>query len=245
MFVSQFKWLVWTISGTSSSDATMARRCVGCAPAVVMHIIWERDMADWLGSRTQPKHLCCSSSCITAGPNKTLGSRRTHKQTSCSNTVSHTPCKWGLCSETSGAALDPVRSVTLVCTSVAVGCIKTKNVTVLLKHVIQQAHTAVPTLSCKRDDMLLKPRRGFQSFTIIYSLFASVSTQWISILVSLRAFKQKKKSDLNVNSEYMLQRSMQIYTDSKAPIWYISLIIYTVHYFLLTYYYIIFLCLTC
>lgn len=239
MFVSQFKWLVWTLSGTSCSDATMTRRCMGWASTVVMRFIWELDMAEWLGSRTQLKHLWCSSSRITAGPNKTLSSRRTHKQTSCSNTVPHTPCQWGLSSETFGAAL-PVRSVTLVCGSVAVGCIKTKNVSVLLKHVIQQAHTTVPTLSCKRDDMLLKPCRGFQSFTIIYSLFASVPTQWISILVSLRAFKQKKICSKCKFRIYATNNYADIqYTDSTPPIWYISLIIYTVHYFL-TYYYIIF-----
>lgn len=73
---SHFKWLIWTISGTSSSDANMARRCVGWTSAAIMRFIWEVDMTDLLGSRTQPKHLFCNSSHITAGPNKTLGPHR-------------------------------------------------------------------------------------------------------------------------------------------------------------------------
>lgn len=76
MFAVYFTRLVQTIGDTSRSDTNMARRCVGWASTAVTHLIWELDMADWLGSRTQLKHLCCSHSHITAGPNKMLGCRR-------------------------------------------------------------------------------------------------------------------------------------------------------------------------
>lgn len=59
----------------------------------------------------------------------------------------------------------------------------------LQTHQIQQAGTAVLIFGCKRNDTLLKPQRGFQSFTIIYSLFVPVPTKWISALVGWRAYK--------------------------------------------------------
>lgn len=88
MFAVRFSRLVYTIGDKSSSDTNMARRCVGWASVAVTPLIWQLDMADWLGSRTQLKHLCCSCSCITPGPNKTLGSR--HAKQGVANTQRHT-----------------------------------------------------------------------------------------------------------------------------------------------------------
>lgn len=101
-----FSQSVRAIGATSSSDAHMARRCVGWSSAAIRHFIWELDMADWLWSRTQPQHLCCSSSHITAGPNKTLGCRHTRRAEplarSCSNAAPRAPStgEQRLCSET-------------------------------------------------------------------------------------------------------------------------------------------------
>lgn len=99
MFAVHFSRLVRTMGDTSSSDTNMARRCVGWASAAVTRLIWELDMADWLGSRTQPKHLCCSRSHITAGPNKMLGSRRARQEVA---QAQHAPSpgKQRLCSGT-------------------------------------------------------------------------------------------------------------------------------------------------
>lgn len=85
-----------------------------------------------------------------------------------------------------------VKYVTLVCRSVAVGCIKKgkcRRADVTHAQTHQQAGTAVLIFGCKRNDTLLKPQRGFLSFTIIYSLFVPVPTKWISALVGWRAYK--------------------------------------------------------
>lgn len=50
----------------------VARRCVGWASTAIMCLIWELNMADWLGSRAEPVYLCCTSSTLTPGPNKHL-----------------------------------------------------------------------------------------------------------------------------------------------------------------------------
>lgn len=155
----------------------MARRCVGWASAAVTHLIWELDMADWLGSRTQLKHLCCSHSHITAGPNKILGSRRAEQEVAQAQRRTF-PASKDFALGPVGCTLS-VKYVTLVCRSVAVGCIKKgKCHRAAVAHVQthQQAGTAVLIFGCKRNDTLLKPQRGFQSFTVIYSLFVPVPT---------------------------------------------------------------------
>lgn len=150
MFAVHFSRLVWPIGDTSNSDTNMARRCVGWASAAVTRLIWELDMADWLGSRTQLKHLCCSHSHITAGPNKTHGSRRAGHE------VAQAQCRTLPVLASKDFALGlvgstlSVRSVTLACGSVAVGYTKkahTRTSTWSSRHAQQCSHSAVKEMT--------------------------------------------------------------------------------------------------
>lgn len=189
MHANQFSWLLTAIGRTSSSDAHMARRCVGWAITAIMCLIWELDMADWLGSRTQPKYLCCTSSVITPGPNKhfvidmhTLAficarnRARARSTTGCTLTIpvskrsALTPC----CSTLS------VSSVASVCRSDAAGCIKGE--CDRAARTCTQAHTAELTLSCKRDDTLLNPCGGVppSSTACLFQFLLCRSVYWLA-----------------------------------------------------------------
>lgn len=69
---SRFSWLVAAIGRIGCWDAPVARRCVGWGFAAIMSAIWERDMADWFGSRAEPKYLYCANSVLAPGPNQHL-----------------------------------------------------------------------------------------------------------------------------------------------------------------------------
>lgn len=190
------------MGGMASSDAHLARRHVGRAYTAIMSFICELDMADWLGSRAEPKYLCCTSSVVTPGPNKRL----------VLDTRAHTYVRELTCAlpQTTSSALPvPVKnehSAGRLRLWFLLWVLSLWRVEVSLQdawkgkydgtsrthtHTHRQAHTAELTLSCKRDDTLLNPRGGVLSPTVIYSLFVPASTPWTSLLVSWGAYRWK------------------------------------------------------
>ncbi len=213
---------------------SVARRCVGWAYTAIMCLIWELDMADWLGSRATPKYLCCNQLCYNSRPKQTLGYRHTHSHALVLELariqVAHPPpsppccepswlnsfCEFCHFSVLKRCCRKRKRGITSRLCSKCDRAVHKRSHTHTHTHTHIQAHTRHTEksshLAARERWHIIKPSRWCTEPHRHLQLVLFQFLLWISVLVSWRAYRWKTTicSICKFNRAYMQCKCIQI-----------------------------------